>query len=41
MTDGLLSFYGQNRNIERVIVILFLLILLYFSAQFWVWGWVA
>jgi hypothetical protein len=38
---GLLSLYAQRKSVERVLVVLFLLFMLYFSAQFWLWGWVA
>lgn len=38
---GLMSLYAQRKFVERLLVILFLLFTLYFSAQFWLWGWVA
>jgi len=38
---GLLGIYAQRKMVERFLVILFLLFMLYFSAQFWLWGWVA
>ncbi|GAB4483597.1 MAG: hypothetical protein OHK0031_07030 [Anaerolineales bacterium] len=36
----ILARYGQNPIMRRVLVYLFLLGLLFFSAQFAIWGWV-
>jgi hypothetical protein len=38
---GLLSLYARQKSVERFVIVIFLLYMLYFSAQFWLWGWVA
>lgn len=38
---ALFSVYSHKPNVRRFIVFVFLIMMLYFSAQFWLWGWVA
>ena len=38
---AIFSMYSYNPKVKRVVVFVFLVMMLYFSAQFWLWGWVA